>query len=180
MLYYYLVLALTAGGVVLLRRFLFAPFGYTMRAGRDSPRRADAIGIDVRTHQWLAFTLAGAFAGLAGGLFAYSKGSVFPDILDIPHSFDPLYMIMLGGTQTLAGPVVGAAAFEWLRDVVKNPAFWGLFGAPKLADYWQGMLGFLIVVIVLAFPEGIAGFLRDKVGTALGFVRREELVGAKA
>jgi len=177
--YYYLVLALSAGGVVLLRRFLFAPFGYTMRAGRDSPRRADAIGIDVRTHQWLAFTLAGAFAGMAGGLFAYSKGSVFPDILDIPHSFDPLYMIMLGGTQTLAGPVVGAAAFEWLRDIVKNPAFWGLFGAPKLADYWQGMLGFLIVVIVIAFPEGIAGFIRDRIGTALGFVRREELVGGR-
>jgi branched-chain amino acid transport system permease protein len=177
--YYYLVLALSAGGVILLRRFLFSPFGYTMRAGRDSPRRADAIGIDVRTHQWLAFTLAGAFAGLAGGLFAYSKGSVFPDILDIPHSFDPLYMIMLGGTQTLAGPVVGAAAFEFLRDFVKNPAFWGIFGVPKAADYWQGMLGLLIVVIVLAFPEGIAGFLRDKVGTALRFVKREELVGGR-
>jgi branched-chain amino acid transport system permease protein len=175
--YYYLVLALTAGGVILLRRFLFAPFGAIMRAGRDSPRRADAIGIDVRTHQWLAFTLAGAFAGMAGGLFAYSKGSVFPDILDIPHSFDALYMVMLGGAQTLAGPIVGAAAFEWLRDIVKNPNFWGLFGAPKLADYWQGMLGLLIVVIVLAFPQGIAGFLRDRVGTALGFVRREELVG---
>ncbi len=177
--YYYLVLALTAGGVILLRRFLFAPFGAVMRAGRDSPRRADAIGIDVRTHQWLAFTLAGAFAGMAGGLFAYSKGSVFPDILDIPHSFDALYMVMLGGAQTLSGPIVGAAAFEWLRDVVKDPDFWGLFGAPKLADFWQGMLGLLIVLIVLAFPQGIAGFLRDRVGTALGFVRREELVGGR-
>src|SRR5262249_41372279 len=148
--YYYLVLVLTGGGVLLLRRFLFAPFGAVMRAGRDSPRRADAIGIDVRTHQWLAFTLAGAFAGTAGGLFAYSKGSVFPDILDIPHSFDALYMVMLGGAQTLSGPIVGAAAFEWLRDVVKNPAFWALFQAPQLANYWQGMLGVLIVVIVLA------------------------------
>jgi branched-chain amino acid transport system permease protein len=178
--YYYLVLVLAAGGVVLLRKFLFAPFGYTMRAGRDSPRRADAIGIDVRAHQWLAFTLAGAFAGMAGGLFAYAKGSVFPDILDIPHSFDPLYMVMLGGAQTLAGPVVGAAAFEWLRDIVKDPDLWGLVGARKLADFWQGMLGLLIVFIVLAFPQGIAGFFRDKVGTALGFVRREELAGARA
>ena len=178
--YYYLVLVLAIGGVLLMRKFLFAPFGYTMRAARDSPRRADAIGIDVRTHQWLAFTLAGAFAGMAGGLFAYSKGSVFPDILDIPHSFDALYMVMLGGAQTLAGPVVGAVAFEWLRDIVKNPDIWSLVGARKLADYWQGMLGFLIVVIVLAFPQGIAGFFRDKVGTALGFVRREELVGGRA
>jgi branched-chain amino acid transport system permease protein len=178
--YYYLVLALAAAGVVLLRKFLFAPFGYTMRASRDSPHRADAIGIDVRTHQWLAFTLAGAFAGIAGGLFAYSKGSVFPDILDIPHSFDALYMVMLGGVQTLSGPVVGAAAFEWLRDVVKNPDFWGIFGMRNLADFWQGMLGLLIVVVVLAFPEGIAGFLRDRIGTLLGIVRREELVGGRA
>ena len=174
------MLALTAAGVMLLRRFLFAPFGAVMRAGRDSPRRADAIGIDVRTHQWLAVTLAGAFAGLAGGLYAYSKGSVFPDLLDIPHSFDGLYMVMLGGAQTLSGPIVGAAAFDWLRDIVKNPGFWSLLGAPRLADYWQGMLGLLIVVIVIAFPQGIAGFLRDHVGTALGFVRREELVGGRA
>ncbi len=177
LVYYYLVLALCGGGVLLLRRFLFAPFGYTMRAGRDSPRRADAIGIDVRNHQVLAFTLAGAFAGMSGALYVYSKGSVFPDILDIAHSFDALYMVMLGGVQTLAGPAVGAAAFEWLRDIVKNPGFWGLFGLPQLAKYWQGMLGLLIVVIVLAFPEGIAGFLRDRIGTALGLVPREELIG---
>jgi branched-chain amino acid transport system permease protein len=175
--YYYLTLVLAGGGVILLRRFLFAPFGYTMRAGRDSPRRADAIGIDVHTHQWLAFTLAGAFAGLAGGLYAYSKGSIFPDILDIPRSFDAVYMVMLGGVSTLSGPAIGAAAFEWLREFVKNPDFWGLFGLANLANYWQGMLGVLIVVIVIAFPEGIAGFLRDRLGTALGFVRREELAG---
>ena len=163
-----------------MRRFLFSPFGYTMRAGRDSPRRADAIGIDVRTHQWFAFTLAGAFAGLAGGLYAYAKGSIFPDILDIPHSFDALYMVMLGGTQTLAGPLVGAAAFEWLRDVVKNPDLWSFLGMRSVAGYWQGMLGLVIVIIVIAFPEGIAGFLRDKVGVPLGFVRREEMYGEAA
>ena len=69
---------------------------------------------------------------------------------------------------------------HYLRISKLATGFWGLFGAPRLADFWQGMLGLLIVVIVLAFPQGIAGFLRDHVGTALRLVRREELVGAKA
>ena len=64
-----------------LWRVLFSPFGYALRAARDSPLRAEAIGIDVRRIQWAAFVLAGAVAGLAGALFAFFKGSVFPDAL---------------------------------------------------------------------------------------------------
>ncbi|HYI70097.1 MAG TPA: ABC transporter permease, partial [Skermanella sp.] len=70
----------------MLRRVIFSPFGYALRAGRDSPLRADAVGIDVRRVQWLAFTLAGTFAGLGGGLYAYAKGSVFPNLMAIPRS----------------------------------------------------------------------------------------------
>jgi branched-chain amino acid transport system permease protein len=164
-LFYFLVLALVVGGVLLLRRFLYAPFGYTLRAGRDSPRRAEAVGIDVRRHQWLAFTLAGAFAGLAGGLYAYSKGNVLPNVMDIGQSFEVLFMVLLGGVQTLAGPLVGATAFTLLNDSIS--AF----------TYRNMVLGVAILLIVLAFPQGIAGFLRDRVGPALGFVRREELIG---
>ena len=60
---------------------LFAPFGYAMRGGRDSPLRAEAIGIDVKRVQWLAFAIAGAVCGLAGGLFAFSKGTISPEII---------------------------------------------------------------------------------------------------
>ncbi|KAH1300084.1 hypothetical protein KXX47_000815, partial [Aspergillus fumigatus] len=66
--YYYLTLALVVGGVLLLRRVLFSPFGYALRAGRDSVLRADAIGIDVKRMQWTAFVIAGLFAGLGGAL----------------------------------------------------------------------------------------------------------------
>ena len=72
--YYYLTLALVAVGILLLHRFLHSPFGYAMRASRDSVLRADAIGIDVRRISWVAFVVAGAFAGLAGALYAFSKG----------------------------------------------------------------------------------------------------------
>ncbi|SAI58811.1 branched-chain amino acid ABC transporter permease [Bordetella ansorpii] len=148
--YYYLVLALATLSLLALRRILFAPFGYALRAGRDSPLRADAIGIDVKRVQWMAFVLAGLFAGLAGALFAFSKGSISPDAMAVGKSVDGLVMVLLGGIQTLAGPVVGAAAFNVLQDY-----------AMRLTEYWRALLGGVILLLVLAFPQGIAGGFRQ-------------------
>jgi branched-chain amino acid transport system permease protein len=145
--YYFLTLALVAAGVLLIRRALFAPFGYAMRAGRDSPLRADAIGIDVRRIQWVAFVIAGVFAGLAGALYAFSKGSISPDAAAVGRSVDGLVMVLLGGLQTLAGPIVGAVTFTWLQDAVA-----------RNTDYWRALLGGIILLLVLVFPQGIAGF----------------------
>ncbi len=148
--YYYLTLALVVVGVLLLRRVLFSPFGYALRAGRDSPMRADAIGMDVKRLQWMAFVIAGTAAGLAGGLYAFSKGSISPDTLSVGRSVDGLVMVLLGGIQTLAGPVVGAFAFTWLHDTVA-----------RNTDYWRAMLGGIILLLVLLFPQGIAGFVKQ-------------------
>ena len=144
--YYFLTLALVAGGVLLIRRALFAPFGYAMRAGRDSPLRADAIGIDVKRVQWVAFVIAALFAGLAGGLYAFSKGSISPDTVSVGRSVDGLVMVLLGGLQTLAGPIVGAVSFTWLQDAVA-----------RNTDYWRALLGGIVLLLVLVFPQGIAG-----------------------
>ena len=97
--FYYLTMVLCIGGILTLRYFIFTPFGYTMRACRDSALRVDSIGIDLHRHQWLAFALAGVFAGLAGGIYVFSKGSVFPDEMAIPRSFDFLFMVLLGGVE---------------------------------------------------------------------------------
>jgi len=146
--YYYLTLTLVVGGVLLIRRALFAPFGYAMRAGRDSPLRADAIGIDVKRIQWVAFVIAAVFAGLAGALYAFSKGSISPDTVAVGRSVDGLVMVLLGGLQTLAGPIVGAVTFTWLQDAVA-----------RNTDYWRALLGGIILLLVLVFPQGIAGFV---------------------
>jgi branched-chain amino acid transport system permease protein len=148
--YYYLTLLLVAGGVLWLRRALFSPFGYAIRASRDSALRADAIGIDVKRMQWVAFVVVGVFAGLAGALFAFSKGSISPDSLHVGKSVDALVMVLLGGVQTLAGPVVGAVTFTWLHDTVA-----------RNTDYWRAMLGGVILILVLLFPMGIAGFVKQ-------------------
>ena len=137
--------------MLMLRRVLHAPFGYAMRAGRDSPLRADAIGIDVRTVQWAAFAVAGAFAGMAGGVYAFSKGSISPETLSVPRSVDGLVMVLLGGVQTLTGPVWGAALFIWLEDSVS-----------RNIDYWQAAIGVVILLLVLALPNGIARILKRR------------------
>jgi branched-chain amino acid transport system permease protein len=148
--YYYLTLLLVAGSVLWLRRALFSPFGYALRASRDSALRADAIGIDVRHMQWAAFVIVGLFAGLAGALFAFSKGSISPDSLHVGRSVDGLVMVLLGGIQTLSGPLVGAVTFTWLHDTVA-----------RNTDYWRAMLGGVVLLLVLLFPMGIAGAARN-------------------
>jgi len=82
-----------------MRRMIFSPFGYTLRGGRDNPNRTESIGINLRQHQWAAFVVAGMFAGIAGGIYVFSKGSIFPDEAAIPRSVDALVMVLLGGVQ---------------------------------------------------------------------------------
>jgi branched-chain amino acid transport system permease protein len=144
--FYLLALAPVVAGILLLRRFLFAPFGYAMRAGRDSPLRAEAIGIHVKRVHWLAFAIAGTVCGVAGGLFAFAKGSISPETISIGRSIDGLVMVLLGGIQTLAGPIVGASVFAVLQDFVMQQT-----------EYWHALLGGIILVLVLAFPSGLTG-----------------------
>lgn len=144
--FYYLALAIAVLVIVALRVIIFAPFGYALRAGRDSPLRAEAIGLDVGRLQWAAFVIAAIAAGIAGGLFAFSKGSVFPTYMAIPRSVDALLMVLLGGVQTVAGPVVGAFAYMGLNEQLM-----------KLTAYWRFVLGLSIVLLVVSFPRGLVG-----------------------
>ena len=156
--FYLLTLAFAVAGVLLLRRFLFAPFGYAMRAGRDSPLRAEAIGIDVKRVHWIGFAIAGTFGGAAGALFAFAKGTISPDLAWVSRSLDGMVMVLLGGLQTLSGPIVGAAIFTWLQDTIM-----------RQTPFWRGLLGLVILLLVLAFPGGIVGALANR------FVRKGKL-----
>jgi branched-chain amino acid transport system permease protein len=144
--YFLLALALAAASVLALRRLLFAPFGYAMRAGRDSPLRAEAIGIDVKRVHWLAFAIAGGICGIAGGVFAFAKGSISPETIHVGRSIDGLVMVLLGGIQTITGPIVGASVFALLQDTVM-----------RQTEYWRALLGGIILLLVLVFPGGIVG-----------------------
>jgi branched-chain amino acid transport system permease protein len=92
--------------------------------------------------------IAGTAAGLAGALFAYLKGSVFPDNLGIPLSVDALVMVLLGGVETVSGAIVGAIVYKALSIWLVSQTDWS-----KL------VLGAFIIVVVVAFPKGIVGML---------------------
>jgi branched-chain amino acid transport system permease protein len=134
---------------------LFAPFGYAMRGGRDSPLRAEAIGIDVKRVHWIAFAIAGTVCGLGGALFAFAKGSISPETIHVGRSIDGLVMVLLGGIQTLTGPIVGASVFTVLQDTVI-----------RQTEYWRAMLGGIILLLVLAFPQGIVGGINQLLARA--------------
>src|SRR5215475_1388165 len=146
--FYWLTLGIAATAVALLRIVTFSPFGFALRAARDSPLRSEAIGIDGKRIQWTAFVIAGTVAGISGALFAYLKGSVFPDNLGISLSVDALVMVLLGGVETVSGAVVGAIVYKSLSIWLVSQTDWS-----KL------VLGAFIVLIVVAFPKGIVGTL---------------------
>jgi branched-chain amino acid transport system permease protein len=139
-------MALCAAAIAALWRVAHSPFGYALRAQRDSLLRAEAVGLATAGVRWRGFLLSGAFAGLAGALYAFSKGSISPETLAIPRSVDGLVMVLLGGVHSLAGPIVGAGVFTWLQDTVARET-----------EYWRALLGALIIVIALLFPNGMAG-----------------------
>jgi branched-chain amino acid transport system permease protein len=158
--YYTLTLLLAFGAVAALRRLYFSPFGFALRAARDSTPRAQAIGIHTRQVQWLAFGVAGLVAGLAGVVSVFSKGSVSPDALGVSRSVDGLVTVLLGGVQSLAAPVLGAITLTWLQDTVM-----------RNTEYWRALLGALMLGIVLLAPGGLAG-AAHKVAHAMSRWRR--------
>ncbi|MEM8975388.1 MAG: branched-chain amino acid ABC transporter permease, partial [Pseudomonadota bacterium] len=157
--YYYLTLILGVGGILFLRHAAHSPFGYALRAARDSARQAEATGIHTKRVQWLAFAFAGAMAGIAGGLFVFSKGSIFPTELEIARSFDALIVVFLGGVKTLSGAVVGGASLEFLKDSLTR------------FPYWRMTLGIVIILVVILAPDGIVGTAR-RLSDRFGWSRR--------
>ena len=147
--YYYFALALIAPALYILHRLVNSPFGYTLRALRANPRRVQCIGIDVRSHQLAAFVISGAFAGLAGAVFALSSGNVFPGWLNWTASATPIVMAVLGGVSTFMGPALGAAVYVVLEVLVSGRT-----------EYWPLVMGIIILALVLLLPSGLTGLFR--------------------
>ena len=102
-------------------------------------------------------------AGLAGTLYVFSKGSVFPDEVGIPRSVDALMMVLLGGVQASTGPILGGAAYTGLHDLLSR------------LEAWRLLLGSSIIALVIFFPEGLGGFLERRVAPRLGLARAEDV-----
>lgn len=144
--FFWWVLSLSAASIWLLRRVARSPFGLALTAARDSEPRALSIGLRADRLRLVAFAVSGAAAGLAGGVFTFTSGSVFPSYVAVGKSVDVLLMVLLGGINTVIGPVAGAVAYTGFYDLLLQTTL-----------LWRLALGLTIVTLVLAFPDGLAG-----------------------
>lgn len=144
--FFYLTLILVALSIAAMRRIVQSPFGRILTAIRDNPERTQFIGINVRLYQLIVFSLAGGFAGLAGGLFGIFNRGVFPDFCYWPKSAEVLIMTILGGIHHFWGPSIGAAILILLNQYIVS-----------YTEYWPFFLGMILLVLLFAFPGGVAG-----------------------
>ena len=161
---YYFALAVVGISVECLRRIRSSAFGATLKAIRENSQRAAYLGVNVKLYQWTAFVIAGAFTGLAGGLYAVMEKSITPDIIHWTKSGEPVFMTIIGGIYSFAGPVVGATVFVVLNSYL---VAW--------TEKWALVLGIILLVMVLLLPGGVVGFINEKARGALskrGWVRK--------
>jgi branched-chain amino acid transport system permease protein len=144
--------AVLAGAVAVsytLWRFVRSPFGLTLRGIRDSESRMRSLGYNVSVHLFIGFTVSGAFAGVAGALYAMFNNFVSPSTVALAQSVEGVLMMIAGGVGTLFGGFVGAAAIIMLENVVSAHT-----------ERWLMVLGITFILIMIFAPEGIVGKLR--------------------
>lgn len=150
--YYKFVLVICLAAIYLLWRIVNSPFGKTLTAIRENPERADFVGINVQRYNLYAFTIAGAFSGLAGALIMINERSVYPDLAHWTQSTQVLLMTLLGGVYTFFGPIVGAFLLQTMdADITQN-----------YPEIWQLFLGSVLVLILFGLPGGIVGFIQER------------------
>ncbi|MBU1205520.1 MAG: branched-chain amino acid ABC transporter permease [Proteobacteria bacterium] len=151
--YYYVVLVFTILAVYLFYRIVHSPLGLTLQGIRDSETRAACVGISVRNYRLISFTIAGLYAGLAGALLPPLESTVTPPVAHWSHSAEPVLATLLGGIYTFAGPIVGAALFYILKDIIV-----------RFTEYWLICLGVIVLVLVMGFRGGVVSMFYGKGG----------------
>ena len=147
--FYYLILFFVVICTILLFLLIRSPFGKTLVGIRDSESRMKVLGYNVWLHKYLAFVIAGAFAGLAGNLYAYYNSFVSPNDVNLGRCMEVVLMVSLGGPGTLAGAGIGALIITFLRNVISI-----------YTHRWLMVLAVIYVVTALYAPDGIMGLLR--------------------
>jgi len=148
--YYLLCLVLFLICFLVMRMIMNSSFGLTIRTIRENMERAKFIGVNVRRFQWYNFILAGAFAGLAGGLLCELNRFAQTEFLHWSKSAEPILASLVGGMYSLVGPAIGSAVLIFLKIIVQQ-------AHPSLVETWAIFLGLILLVVVLFAPGGLVG-----------------------
>jgi branched-chain amino acid transport system permease protein len=143
--YYYFVFVVFVLCYYLMARLHRSPFGYALQGIRERESRMRALGYNVWLYKYLAYIIAGVFAGVAGILYAHFNGSIAPSHIGFSTSALVMLMAILGGAGTLWGPVLGAALIVLIQS----------FASLLVPARWPLILGILFVVGVMGFRGGI-------------------------
>jgi len=144
--YYYYVLGIFVICVILMWVIVHSPFGKALQAIRDNEVRARFIGLRIRRFRWISFLVSGTFTGVAGILWVPLNGLTTPDVLYWTFSGEIVFTALLGGFRNFTGPIVGGIVFTYLKTY-----------AVASTEYWQLLLGVVLVTLVLVLPTGIVG-----------------------
>jgi len=162
--FYYLVLLVATAAFAAAKMLVDSPWGLLLRAVRDNAHRVGFLGASERGLRLAAFVAAGAFAGLAGALMALHVGGAYPDFVYWTKSAEPVLMTIIGGIYTFCGPAIGAVVYIVLNSYL---VAW--------TEKWALVLGMILLVLVLALPGGVVGFVNEKARRAfgkLGWIRK--------
>ncbi|ELZ81062.1 branched-chain amino acid ABC transporter permease [Haloferax elongans ATCC BAA-1513] len=147
---YYLTVIILVVSLVVMWRLVNSPFGNALDAIGQDRTRAQFIGIPVQRYVWIAFVISGVYGGVAGALYAMVQQHVRPGpVLYFLRSGDILFMAILGGFQTLLGPLVGGVLLVFLQDVGRD-----------VTAYFDALTGVALLIIVFGLPRGLVGSLR--------------------
>jgi len=162
--FYYVCLVLLLGAIYLIWRLVNSRFGMVIRGARSNERRMRAIGFPTYRYRLVCFVIAGALCGLAGALLANFTNFVSPAMMHWTRSGDLIVMVVLGGMGSVFGPTIGAVALLVLEETL--PFLIGRLGFPlfgetalRAAEYWQIVLGPMLLAIVIFARGGIYGAL---------------------
>jgi branched-chain amino acid transport system permease protein len=159
--FFYVCLVLLAATYVLLVWLLRSRFGRVLQGIRINEQRMHALGYDTYRYRLAVFLIAGAIAGIAGALFASIDGYITPELASWRESGLAIMMVVLGGTGTLYGAIIGAFAYSVLEEVLKSASTVG----PFISEHWRLWMGVALAAAVLGAPKGLAGLFAPKAAT---------------
>ena len=148
--FYYYCLGLLVIAGFLMWQIVHSPFGLHLQALRDNARKAEYLGVHVHRFRLAAFVISAAFGAVGGAILGFRVGLADPELVYWTHSGQLVFMAVLGGFSNFFGPIVGALTYTLLQDQLQS-----------LTEYWRSMLGVILALIVIGFPEGVAGLAVD-------------------
>ncbi len=144
--FYYYVLALFALSGLVMWRITRSPFGLHLRAIRENAAKAAYVGVQIFRMRLAAFVISAVYGGIGGTILAVTTGLADPELAYWTHSGNLVFMAVLGGSGTFAGPAIGALVFVVLQDFVMS-----------ITQYWRFVMGGVLVLLVIFMPQGLSG-----------------------